>query len=209
MFCNSVSYGYGCPYSPHKRHVHLDDPTKCIYCGSSSIGHGCPYNPYGRVHIRGIEYNTMIKESIHKSVTAGIFISRLTQPITDTPAYKMGLIDKRGCKLRECINSDEEAALTPLDMYIFKIRRLVGENITELFKSNVLLEISSKQYEKEFNAAKYSEEIKISSDIRFAIDNLKKIYSEANQKGFSKNLIENLIIEAIITGDENTENSER
>ena len=64
MFCDSTLYGTGCMYSPHKKHVHLDQPRKCIYCGSSLLGPGCQYNPFSKIHVRGIEYNTIVKESM-------------------------------------------------------------------------------------------------------------------------------------------------
>lgn len=49
-FCGSSSYGPGCPHSPSKRHRH-GPGAKCRWCGSSSHGPGCPHSP-GRVHER-------------------------------------------------------------------------------------------------------------------------------------------------------------
>ena len=198
MYCNTTSYGTGCPYSPHKKHVHVVDGQKCIYCGTTSLGTGCPYNPFSKLHIRGAEYNMMRKESIHRSVMTGIFLMRLTEDITDMAAYKLGLIDDRGCRIKESITEEEKAALTPLDMHILKMRRLIGENVMELFKSNVLLEMASKQNEEKFDATKYQAEVKIISQIDHAVSILGDIFSEANEKGFSKERIENLVIESIL-----------
>lgn len=197
MFCNSTGYGTGCPYSPHKKHVHIDDSRKCIYCGSPNIGTGCPYNPFSKLHIRGIEYNNMNKESMHHSFTASLFLDRLTQPITSTPAYKLGLVDDEGKVINECKTDLEKAALTPLDMYIFKIKRLVGENLIELLKSNVLLEMTSNTEEK-FDACKYQEEVKITHRVNHIIDDLDEVFNESIEKGFSRNHIENIIIESIL-----------
>lgn len=198
MFCNSTSYGKGCPYSPHKRHVHITDGHKCIYCGSINVGSGCPYNPFNHIHVKGVEYNMMAKESIHRSVTAGLFLARLIQPIPDMPAFKMGLIDENGCKLKECVSDEEKAALTPTDMYILKIRRLIGEHVIDLFGSSVLLEINSKQQKPTFDANKYQDEVVLTCDINNAVDNLKDIFNESIEKGFSREYIENLIIQSIL-----------
>lgn len=198
MFCNSTSYGFGCAYSPHKRHVHISNGQKCIYCGSVAVGMGCSMNPFSKMHIRGVEYNMMTKESAYQSVMSGLFLTRLTQPITDTPAYKLGLIDESGRKMKECTTDEEKAALTPLDMHIFKIRRLIGEHVVELFKSNVLLEMASIKREEKFDANKYQQEVKMVSTIDHIIDDLKVVFDEGVETGFSRDHIENLVIESIL-----------
>ena len=198
MYCNTTSYGTGCPYSPHKKHVHVVDGQKCIYCGSSSLGTGCPYNPFSKLHIRGAEYNMMRKESIHHSVMTGMFLMRLTESITEMSAYKLGLIDDEGRKIRECVTEEEKASLTPLDMHVLKIRRLMGEHVIDLFKSNALLEMATEQTEEKFDANKYQREVKLISQIDHAVSILDDIFSEATEKGFSKERIENLVIESIL-----------
>ena len=205
MFCNSTSYGTGCPYSPHKKHVHVDNPRKCIYCGSVALGTGCPYNPFSRLHVRGVEYNMMTKESVYQSVMASIFLSRLTEPITEMAAFKLGIIDEEGRKIKEPITESEKAAWTPLDAHIVKIRRLIGENIVDLFKSSILLEMAAIPDDKQFNAEKYKAKIKIASDIDLAVKDLRQIFNEGIEKGFSKSCIENMLIDAIIKDDEHHE----
>lgn len=196
MFCNSTSYGAGCPYSPHKKHVHVSDPHKCIYCGSPQIGAGCPYNPFGNVHIRGVEYNNMTRESVHQSVMMGLFLSRLTQPLQEMPAFKMGLINEKGHRIKDLETDEERAALSPLDMYIIKIRKLVGEHVIELFKSNVLLEMTAKQ--NKFDASQYQHEVELSSRIDHIVESLNSIFVDGIESGFSKGHVENLVIESII-----------
>lgn len=44
-YCNSSSYGSGCPNSPTKKHEHNGDEEKCEYCSSRSYGSGCPNSP--------------------------------------------------------------------------------------------------------------------------------------------------------------------
>lgn len=206
MFCNSSSYGTGCPYSPHKKHVHTDDPLKCIYCGSSSIGTGCPYNPFGKMHIRGAQYNMIVKESLHKSMVAAMFVSRLTQPISEMTAFKFGLINENGEKLRDPESVEEFASLSHLDQYILKIRRLIGEDLLDLFKSTILLEMATKKSHESFDPTRYADEIKISSDLQLMVKNLEDIFTEASEKGFSKEYVENLLIESILKNNENQKN---
>ena len=198
MFCNSPSYGVGCPYSPHKKHVHIANADRCIYCGSPSLGSGCPYNPFSKLHVRGAEYNMMAKESIYQSMMTGLFLSRLVQPICEMPAYKMGLIDEEGRRERECITEEEKSALTPLDIHILKIRRLVEEPVIDLFRSQVLLEMVSKKSDDKFNAEKYQREISITSQIDHVVDSLKNIFTEAVECGLCREHIENLVIQSII-----------
>ena len=198
MFCNSPSYGVGCPYSPHKKHVHIANADRCIYCGSPSLGSGCPYNPFSKLHVRGAEYNMMAKESVHKSIMTGLFLSRLTQPVCEMQAYRLGLIDEEGRKIKECITEEENAALTPLDMHILKIRRLIEKPIVDLYRSHTLLEMTTKNCEDKFCAEKYQKEISIMSKIDHIVNDLDNIFTEAIENGFSKDHIENLVIQSII-----------
>lgn len=47
-YCNSTSYGSGCPHSPTHKHEHRDDEKHCEWCGSSSYGSCCPHSPTGK-----------------------------------------------------------------------------------------------------------------------------------------------------------------
>ena len=201
MFCNSSSYGTGCPYSPHKKHVHIVSGLNCIYCGSINTGRGCPYNPFNKLHIRGVEYNAMMKESVHKSVMAGIFLTRLAQPITEMSAYKLGLIDESGHRIKAGTTEGEMAALTPLDMHILKVRRLIGEHVVELFRSSVLLEIASSQTPEKFDADKYKCEMELNARIGHLVTSMQEIVSEGIESGFSRENMENRIIESILSGN--------
>lgn len=198
LYCNSPSYGRGCPYSPHKLHVHIDDPKRCIYCSSQSVGTGCPYNPFSKIHVRGVEFNTMLKENVYNTFTAGLFLTRLTQPINETEAYKLGLISEEGRVIRNPETDSEKSALTSLDKYILKIRRMIGENIIELFKSNVLLELMVEKNPSEFDSVKYQKEIKLQSKVDSLVNDIFDIYSESVHEGFSVNIIEKFILESIL-----------
>ena len=204
MYCGSTAYGPGCAYSPHKKHVHISNGLNCIYCGSSNIGMGCPYNPFSKMHIRGAEYNTMMKESIYQSVMGALFLDRLTQPIESMKAYELGLIDNKGRKIKEATTEEEIASFKPLDQQILKIRRLIGEDVIQLFKSNVLLEMASKV--ESFDVEKYKKEVILNTRIDNIIDDLCETFSQGIEQGFSQGHIENLVIESILKKYECPEN---
>jgi len=206
MYCDAKSYGNGCPYSPHKRHVHGDDPKRCIYCGSASFGIGCPYNPFGRVHIHGVEYNQMMKESAYNSYTVGIFLHRLIQPIKEMEAYKIGLIDDEGKKLRESVNAEDSIALTPLDSLILKVRRLIGEDKLELLNANVLFDLVNKEPStQKFDTKLYENEVKLKQRINTLVQDYKNIIADGINSGLSSSTIENIVIEGFLNDTTKTE----
>ena len=55
------------------------------------------------------------------------FIKRLTTPFDQTDAFKLGLIDKDGKKLRKAETKEEKDAMTYFDRLIFNLKRLLGK----------------------------------------------------------------------------------
>jgi len=80
IYCNSPNYGIGCPYGPKGKHVHINNGGKCIWCGSSNIGLGCPINPFSKHHVRGLDFNAMIRETTENGITMGYLLNRLQTP---------------------------------------------------------------------------------------------------------------------------------
>lgn len=93
-------------------------------------------------------------------------LSKLTTPFNDTDAYKYGLIDAKGKKLRNPKNEEERDSYNYLDKLVFNIKRIInktpgGENkiknviaalylIKESYKSNS--DIDTLQLEKIINS---------------------------------------------------------
>ena len=199
VYCNQHVYGKGCPYSPSKVHMHVNDPRKCIYCGQVAYGCGCPYNPFGKQHIHGVEYNLMMKESLYKSFTAGIFLTRLQQPIVESDAYKLKLVDEEGRRLKIPETLEERNAFTPLDAYIFRLRRLVGESNFSLLNSSVVLSILSEPLEEEvFDSTKYENEVRIQQRVEHVIEDYKSILLDAQKNGIRSEVVENMFIEKVL-----------
>jgi len=53
------------------------------------------------------------------------FIKRLTTPFDKTEAYKLGLIDEKGKKLKKAESKEEENAMGYFDRLVFNIKRLL------------------------------------------------------------------------------------
>lgn len=54
------------------------------------------------------------------------FIKRLVTPFDQTPAYRLGLIDSEGKKLRKAQTPEEKQALGYFDRLVFNLKRLLG-----------------------------------------------------------------------------------
>lgn len=66
------------------------------------------------------------------NVIAFIVIKKLVTPIEKTEAFKLGLVDENGKLLKTPEDDTEESALTTLDKFIFKLKRLLGAKISQL-----------------------------------------------------------------------------
>ena len=53
-------------------------------------------------------------------------IKRIGTPFEDTDAFKAGLIDAKGKKLRKATSSEDKKALTYFDRFVFNIKRLLS-----------------------------------------------------------------------------------
>jgi len=63
-----------------------------------------------------------------------VVLHRLMTPAEDTDAYKLGLINKNYKLLRDPSTPEEEAALSPLNIFIFKLKRALGTRVITLFR---------------------------------------------------------------------------
>ena len=55
------------------------------------------------------------------------FLRRLTTPFDKTDAFKLGLIDKDGKKLKKAETSEEKKAMGYFDRLVFNLKRLLGK----------------------------------------------------------------------------------
>ena len=54
-------------------------------------------------------------------------IKRLTTPFEESDAFKLGLIDKKGKRLKKASTSEEKKAMTYFDRFIFNLKRIMSK----------------------------------------------------------------------------------
>jgi len=158
MYCNSTSYGKGCKFAPKGVHFHPDNSKKCSYCGSTSYGRGCKLNPFTDIHLHGIDYNKMFNESLKNK----FLLNMLNKEFKEFEAYKLGIINEKGDKIKEPVTIQELLAYSPETKTILKVKKYLGSKL-DLINQTALLENSNKlsynkdnhkkllQYEEKFN----------------------------------------------------------
>ena len=139
MYCNATSFGKGCKYGPKGVHFHPDDAKKCSYCGSTSYGRGCRLNPFSDLHLHGIDYNKMFNESLNNKFLLNV----LNKNFKDFEAYKLGIINQNGDKIKEPITEQEKLAYSPETKTILKIKKYLGSKL-DLINQTAILESASK-----------------------------------------------------------------
>jgi hypothetical protein len=145
LYCNAASYGKGCRYAPSGVHFHPDDPKKCSYCGSTSYGRGCRLNPFSDLHLHGIDYNKMFNETLKNK----FLTQQLNKSFTDFEAYKLGIINEVGNKIKEPITEQELAAYSPETKTILKIKKYLGSKLDLINQTAILENASKTEYNKE------------------------------------------------------------
>lgn len=96
-----------------------------------------------------------------------LIIKKLISPITQSNAYKLGLINSNGMVVRVPVNDKEKASLTLLDRFCFKLKRLLG---TRLVSLNDFLYVQTtpsvyNQLQPSGNLQQRAEIIRISKDV--------------------------------------------
>jgi len=198
MYCNSTNYGTGCPFSPNKIHVHVDDVSKCIYCGSKNFGSGCPFSR-NKIHVHGIEYNSMLKDSIQNSIIVGHLISRLSMPLNETPAFKLGIINENYDITRFPITDEEKLAYTPIDAYIFKLKRLLGSKM-DIINNDIIFEKLKNEPKNEnlLNEQKvkqFENQLKIKDRLKRCLLEIYDIFDDGYQSGLDITTLERILLE--------------
>jgi hypothetical protein len=149
MYCSSTSYGKGCKYGPSGVHFHPDNPKKCSYCGSPNFGRGCQLNPSGNIHLHGINYNSMFNESVQSAIHNQFILKELNRNFEDFEAYKLGLIDCEGNKIKEPITEQEKFSYSPLVKTILKIKKYLGSKLDLINQTSILENSNKLNYNKE------------------------------------------------------------
>lgn len=185
VFCGSPAYGTGCRYGPKGHHFHPGDSKKCSWCGSPAFGPGCRLNPTGKNHVHGVEYNTMIRENLKNK----FLLNALNKNFTEFEAYKLGIINSNGDKIKEPVTEQEQLAYSPETKTVLKIKKYLGTKL-DLINQTAILESTSKlNYNKENHKKILEYEEKINS----IIADLDKTINEALSVGLSLEQVHSLL----------------
>jgi len=182
MYCGSTSFGKGCRYAPHGVHFHPDGAKKCAYCGSNSYGKGCKLNPFSDLHLHGVDYNSMFKESMKNHFV----IEMLHKKIEDYSAFKLGLIDENGNKIKEPVTEEEKNALSPLTKTFLKVKKHLGSK-WDLISQTLALESQTKL---EYNKENHQKFLKYESQIQDLLSQLHEMTNQALSDGLSLEQVE-------------------
>lgn len=125
------------------------------------------------------------------SVLSYIIVKKLLTRIENTNAYKLGLVDTNGITVKVPESDDEKLALTLLDKFIFKIKRMLGPRANQL--SNFLYVNSLEGGVEEFLTVKGGAQNK--SAVKRVTDDLKALSEKYNMS--TDDLIKYLIWEEV------------
>ncbi len=204
IYCGSTYYGKGCPYSPTGVHV-IPSANKCVYCGSTNLGKGCPYSPTG-VHIRFADFGGIQAEQVNNFMITSFISEKIKRPFENTQAYKLGIINKEGLRVKEPLTIEEKMAYTPLDQYVFKLKRIYGKQLdalnTDLYVENAFkFAEEEKSITENWDPVKYSEQLELEENLKSSLANIQNLFYnlllDASHKGLSTTIIERLMLETI------------
>lgn len=189
MYCGSLSRGKGCRYGPSGVHFHSDDVTKCSYCGSTSYGRGCKINPFNDLHVHGTAFNSMYKEYVQSILDNKTLLRELKKDFKDFQAYKLGLIDEKGNKIKSPVLENELAAFTPTVKTIIKLKKYLGSKVELLDMPTTLIE---SKHQTNINPERYAQLLTYKDRLADAINDVYFVLDEAQSQGF---LIEDIFTE--------------
>ena len=190
-YCGSTDYGKGCRFGPHSTHLHMSNGHLCAFCGSSSFGRGCKLNPTSDLHVHGINFNSMFKESLQSFLDESFLLKYILSDFKDLECYKQGIINDKGNKIKEPLTENETNSYGPFIKTIIKIKKYLGSKIDLLAAENALLKESV--YYNNTNVVDQVKYLKYEKKVEENINNLYKIIDEAHSEGLSLTAIKKAI----------------
>lgn len=185
VFCGSTNFGKGCRYGPKGYHFHPNDSTKCAWCGSKNYGKGCRLNPNGDEHVHGVEYNTMIKENLRNR----FLLNALNKEYKEFEAYKLGIINANGDKIKEPVTEQEQAAYSPETKTVLKLKKYLGPKL-DLINQTAILESASKL---NYNKDNHKKVLEYEQKINDILSELYKAADNALKEGLSLEQVQALL----------------
>jgi len=190
MYCGSTSFGKGCRYAPHEVHFHPNDSLKCAYCNSTNYGKGCKLNPTSDLHVHGVSFNNMFRESVQSFLDNNIFLNEIKKDFKQFQAFKLGIIDEQGNKLKAPVSEQEQLAYTPFVRTIIKLKRYLGAK-ADLLEASSMLEYNSIPIDE--SVEKYNKILEYRDKVNDIVSELYKTLDMAQQDGLLLEDIKRLI----------------
>lgn len=131
--------------------------------------------------------------NLNNTFTIAYIIKKLTEPLTDSTAYKTGLINEKGDMLRTVSDTDE---FNPIDAFVLKLRKLLGPKI-DLLHNEIALQYAAKINIENISVELFEKEIIYFNKINNILQLLEDTVSEAESEGLDKLTIEKIIFEKI------------
>lgn len=181
IYCGATYRGKGCRYAPYGVHFFPDDPKKCAYCGSTSYGRGCRVNPTCDLHVHGINYNSMFKEEVQSFLDFRILLRELKRDFKEFEAFKLGIIDDAGNKIKEPETIVEKAAYSSTAKQLLRLKRYLGVKV-DLMHHTCNLSESSRYH---LDSAFYKKRLEYRDKMFENINQLYQTMDEALQEGLS------------------------
>jgi hypothetical protein len=190
MYCGSTSFGKGCRYAPHGVHFHPENSLRCAYCDSTSFGKGCKLNPISDLHIHGVNYNNMFRESVQSYLDNSVILNEIKKEFKNFEACKLGIIDEKGNRIKNPVTEQEQLSYSPFVRTILKLKKYLGAKI-DLLEASSKLEQSSIPVTE--SIVKYNKIVEYQDKVNAVVNELYKTLDEAQQDGLSLEDVKRLI----------------
>jgi hypothetical protein len=131
----------------------------------------------------------MFNEKLQNSLHNQFILNELNKNFVDFEAYKLGIIDADGNKIKEPITEQEISSYSPVVKTLLKVKKYLGSKL-DLINQTAILESETKlKYNKENHLAvlKYEEKI---NDV---ISQLHEVTSNALSEGLTVEQIEAML----------------
>lgn len=69
----------------------------------------------------------IIQESITSTIATYMILRRLTRPFEEWDAYKLGIIDEKGKKIKNPVSSEERDSWTSIDKFVANLKRIMQQ----------------------------------------------------------------------------------
>lgn len=196
VFCGSTTFGRSCPFGPKKTHFH-STPDACGWCGSKTLhGPGCPFNPFSKYHQTGMAFVPMALEAAESGITRGLIMKKLSEPITEMNAFKLGIIDESGKQIRNPENIVERNCFTATDKYLLRLRKL-SENSIALINTKLYFECSEECSMDELKKL-YPIELECIDEVSKLIKDICKLTEKYAKLGLQTSKVEKIIAESFL-----------